>query len=253
MTNIQVKFTGLAEIQRELRDFSERRYRSVVATALTRTAKALSGEWQQDINTRLDRPTPRTQKAARIESARADKLYARVAIKDAAAGGMAPADYLQQQEFGGGRLRKKFEQALISSGAMPAGYFTVPGEGAVRDGYGNVSRAQIVAVIRQLGTDFSPGYQHVISKSTSKRLQTMAKHGRRYIVIPPGNARISAGVYERQGRALKAIFLFKRSVTYQRRLDLLDTAPAKVNTIAAVEFDRALAASIARLRARGSR
>lgn len=249
---INVSFKGLKEVQAGLRDFSERRLRAVAATALTRTAKGIAAEWQKEINTKLDQPVSRTQKAVRIETARADKLSAKVAIKDKTTSGMAPADYLMQQEYGGGRLVKKFEQALIASGAMPGGYITVPGRGAVRNAYGNVSRATIIAVIAQLGRDFSPGYQRNISKSATKRAATQAKRGKRYIVMPVGHPTVSAGIYERDaGRTLSAVFLFKKTVQYSRKLTLQATSKDKVAVIATAEFDKALAESIARLSSRG--
>lgn len=250
---INVKFTGLREVQSAMSDFSERRLKAVAATALTRTAKRVAVEvWQKEIDSKIDRPVARTKSAVRIEGARADKLSAKVAIKDKTSSGMAPADYLMQHEYGGSRLVKKFEQALIASGAMPAGYITVPGRGVERNGYGNVSRSTIIAVIAQLGTDFSPGYQRTISKSATKRAASQAKRGKRYIVMPVGHPTVSAGVYERgAGRTLSAIFLFKKVVQYSRKLTLQSSSKDKVPAIAAAEFDRALSESIARLNARG--
>ena len=251
---IKIDIKGLQELQAGLKDFSDRRLRAVTATALTRTAKQLSGAWQKEINAKIDQPVARTQKAVRIEPARADKLSAKVAIKDTTSTGLAPADYLMQHEYGGSRLVKKFEQALIASGAMPAGYITVPGKGVDRNGYGNVSRAIITAVISQLGKDFSPGYQQTISKSAAKRAKSQAKHGKRYIVMPVGHPTVSAGVYERRaGRTLSAVFLFKQTVKYSRKLTLQSSAGDKVAVIAAAEFDRALAESIARLNTRNAR
>jgi len=250
---IDIKLDGLAQVQDTFREVSDRRLRAIAATTLTRTAKRLSKQWQGEIDRAIDRPVARTQKAVRIEPARADSLTAMVALKDAVGQGMAPGQYLQQHEHGGGRLVKKFEQALINSGAMPSGYITVPGRGAGIDGYGNVSRATIIAVIAQLGRDYSPGYQRVISKSSAKRAASMARHGRRYIVMPVGNKSVSPGVYERRSdRTVSAVFLFKKMVSYSRKLTLQASAQELAPAIAAEEFDRALSESLARLAARGA-
>ena len=250
--NIDVRFGGLQEVADSIRDFSERRMRAVVATALTRTAKGLSAQWQKQIDTVLDRPVARTMSAVRIESANAGKLSAKVAVKDKAGSGMAQADYLGQHEYGGSRLVKKFERALISSGAMPSGYITVPGRGAARDANGNVSRATITAVISQLGKDFSPGYQRTISRDAVRRARSQARHGRRYIVMPVGHPSVSAGIYERgAGRVLSMVFAFKRVVGYSRKLTLQSSATGVVHVIAEAEFNRALSESVARLGARG--
>lgn len=117
--SLNVKMSGLQELRAELLGFSERRIKAAAATALTRTAKTLAGDWQKDINAKIEQPMAQTKKAVRMEPARANKLSAKVALKDAArAGGMSPNDYLQQHERGGSRLVKKFERALIASGAM---------------------------------------------------------------------------------------------------------------------------------------
>ena len=251
---VKVEIQGLKELQAGMKDFSERRMRAVVATALTRTAKAVGERWQGTINRTIDRPTARTQRATGFTGANAAKLEATVFLKDRMQG-TAPAVYLGPQEFGGARLLKKFERALVASGAMPSGFVTVPGRHATLDGYGNVSRAQLVAVIRALGQDYSPGYQRVISKSTTRRLAAQAKHGRQYVAVSvreSGKYRVKPGIYERMPDGhRKAIFLFKNSVSYKKKLSLTDRASvADIQSIAQAEIDRALQESLARLAAR---
>lgn len=254
--DIKLKIEGLDELRAGLKDFSERRMKAAIATALTRTAKTVASGWQEQINTRLDRPNLRTQRATSFTGASAQSLASTVFVKDKSEGGTAPDQYLKPQVTGGGRILKKFENALVASGAMPRGYVTVPGRHATRDVYGNVSRGQLVAVISQLGADFSPGYQRVISKSATKRLASQAKRGRKYVVIRPTEARkanASAGIYERMpDGSRRAIFLFKPSVSYQKRLDLTsDSAQSKVVAVLRSEVDRAIEESMQRLRSSG--
>ncbi len=253
---IGIDITGLKEVRAGLKDFSERRMKAVVATALSRTAKAVKEDWGSRLGHEVDRPTPLTLNAVRMKGATATALQAEVLLKDKVSKGLAPSEYLQPQVFGGGRLLKRFEDALVKSGAIPQGYVTVPGKHAALDGYGNVSRAQLVAVIRALGQEYSPGYQRVISKSTAKRLQSMARHGRQYVAIAPKDARkarVSPGIYERMvDGSRKAIFLFKRSVHYKQRLTLMDRASvASIQALAQREIDRALSESLVRLAQKG--
>ena len=249
---ISIQVDGLDDIRRALSEFSDRRFDATVATALTRTAKEVSKDWQDQINTRIDRPTPRTKSAATFLSANAQTLTARVLVKDQGSG--SPAEYLGPQERGGGRTVKRFEQALIAGGAMPHGYITVPGRSAARDAYGNVSRALIVAVIADLGAALSPGYQRVISKSTAKRLATRVRRGLSYVAVSPEAASergISAGIYEmKSGKAMKAVFLFVRAVTYKRQLSLLgkEGSEAAVERRMQQELDRAIGESWRRLK-----
>lgn len=252
--SLNVKMSGLQELRAELAGFSDRRLRAAAATGLTRTAKRLASDWQKEISTKIDQPMAFTQKATRIEPARADKLTAKVALKDVnRSGGLSQQDYLQQHERGGSRLVKKFERALIASGAMPKGYITVPGRGADQNGYGNVSRGIITAVISQLGQDFSPGYQRTISKNAAKRAKSQARHGKRYFVMPVGNqSGVNPGIYVRGAdRMMRMVFAFKQLVQYSRKLTLQSSSPFKVRDISVEEFDRAISESLKRLRARG--
>lgn len=249
---IDIQVTGIKELQRDLKDFSERRFKSTVSTALTRTAVQVRKDWQGQINTVVQGPTPLTNKAVAFTGAKADKLEAQVFLVNRG-GAASPSEYLRPQEFGGGRNVKKFERALISAGAMPSGYITVPGSAAKLDGFGNVSRAQLVDVIRALGSQYSPGYQRVISKSANKRLAAQARSGRQYIAVSPVDAkrfRVSPGIYERMADgSRKAIFLFKNGVTYRKRLGLLDKTADIERTLQA-EVARAIEQSAARLAAK---
>lgn len=252
---LTVKLEGLAEMRAQLREFSDRRFRAAVVTSLTRAAKEVSKDWQEQINRRLDTPVARTQSATLSMGANAESLQAEARVKDQVPG-TPPATYLNPQERAGNRRVKLFEQALQNAGAMPRGYITVPGRGATLDAYGNVSRSQIIAVITQLGTDYSPGYARVIPKTVAGRLAAMQRHGKSYIAVRPGEeaARtVSPGIYERgPSGGLRAVFLFQRFATYRKRLDLEREAAAAAPDIIGAEFARAVSESFARLQARGS-
>lgn len=252
----KIEVTGLEGLRKELEQFSERRLNAAVATAMTRTVKRISEGWQGQINREIDRPAPRTGRSTAFTGAQAARLEAHAFVKDAMPG-LPPAAYLAPHESGGSRRTKKFEQALISSGAMPAGYVTVPGRHATIDGYGNVSRALIVAVIAQLGADYSPGYQRVISKSTEKRLARQKRLGRTFISVSPDQAKrfnLNPGIYERMpDGSRKAVFLYQRGTSYRRRLNLIDSGKRDAGAMVQQEFSRAVGESLARLQARGAR
>lgn len=251
---LDIQVTGINELRSEFKEFSERRLNAVVATALTRTAKTVSQGWSANIRGAIDRPTDRTIKAVSFTGARADSLQSIVFLKDRM-GDASPSVYLAPHEFGGDRLLKKFERALISSGAMPSGHFTVPGKHATLDGYGNVSRSQLVAVIRSLGSQYSPGYQRVISRDAKKVLKAQSRHGRQYVAVTPqeaSRARVSPGIYERMADgSRKAIFLFKSGVVYKKRLRLVDRQSVQdVERTLQLEVTRAVNESLARLAAK---
>ena len=64
--SMNVKISGLKELQAELAGFSERRLRAAAATGLTRTANRMAVEWQKEIDTKIDQPTAFTMKAVRV-------------------------------------------------------------------------------------------------------------------------------------------------------------------------------------------
>ena len=248
-----MQLTGLQQLRAQLAGVSDRRLAAIAATGLTRTAKRASALWQERIDAKVDRPVALTRKAVRIESARASKLSAKVAIKDVSGKGLSQAEYLQQHEYGGGRVVKKFERSLIASGVMPQGYITVPGRGVGRDAYGNVPRSTIIAVLRQVATSVTKGYAKTISRDAGRRARANARHGTRYFVMPVGNPQgVSPGIYSRDAMgALRMVFAFRRLVQYSRKLTLEQAARDSIPTIATEELERALRESLARLRALG--
>lgn len=247
--NITIDTRELERAAKAIGGFSDRRLAATIATALTRTARAVEADWRRQFAAELDRPTPLTQRAAVVIGAKADNLRAEVKLRDATARGTAPAEYLAPQEAGGDRRLKRFEQALVRAGAMPAGQRAVPGEGAQRDGYGNVSRAQIVQVLNQLAAGrTSVGYSRVIGRTAEKRAASARRAGRVYVALPQGSGPISPGIYERQGRGLKAVFLFVSSVRYRSRLKLIEQGGSVAARVVQAEGVRALGEQVQRLR-----
>lgn len=247
--NLTIEVQGLAELHAGLRDFSDRRLDASTATGLTRVTRAVAESWRQQLASRFDRPTPATTRAVVTTMATARKLEAEVRIRDQGSG-TPPVAWLAPEEFGGGRLVKKFERALQAQGSMPAGSHAVPGPAAKLDAYGNVSRSQIVQVIAQLGAQFSPGYARVISPSAGKRAAKALATGRAYIAITDRRGRLSPGVYERNGRRLSAVFYFVSGAQYRKRTDLIDTAKREAPALLDREIGRAIQESAARLAAR---
>jgi len=207
----------------------------------------------------LDRPMQVTLNSVRVKTALADDLRAELYIKDDAmrAGEPSPAGWLSPNEQGGGvgRYVKKFEKALIAQGAMPAGMLVVPGPAARLDGFGNISRGQIVQVLNQLGAELSPGYRRVISANGAKRLASAKRSGRLYVAIAKKVGNLRPGVYVRGGRGmreLRLVFAYVSRVSYSKRLALQETTVQRAPLVLDRQLARAIAESRQRLTARGS-
>lgn len=220
--NIDIDTRDIDRLRKGFGQFSDRRFQSGLAEALNRTARSIGDEWGGQLATRLDRPTATTRRGVLVKRADLGRMTAEIRLKDVigGSGGKAPAEYLAPQEFGGQRTLKKFERALQARGAMPLGSKVVPGKYARLDGFGNVSRGQIVQVLNQLGADLSVGYKRVISASPAKQARAAARSGRQYVAIVKRTGRLSPGVYERKSGDLLPVFFYVTRATYGKRLEL---------------------------------
>lgn len=254
MTTVTIK--GLEELRATLAGFSDRRFESAIAEALNRTARHVADVWGGQLATRFDRPTAMTYRAAFV-SQRADvgRLTAAVSLRDTVPNnGIAPAEYVLTHEQGtGDRRLKKFERALVASGAMPGGHKVVPGKHAKLDNFGNISRGQIVQVLNQLGEALSEGYQQVISRNAARRAASAAKRGRRYVPVPRPIGKLEAGVYERKDNRLLPVFFFVSSTRYRKGISLMETGTRTAERDIGIELTRAIEKRIASLVARSAR
>lgn len=250
MLTIQVE--GLDAARRTVDGFSDRRFAAAIATALTRTGRQLQQAWRAELEADLDRPTPLTLRAPVSSTASAGNLVVELSLRDQArSGDIAPSEYLATQEQGGDRRLKKFERALVARGNMRAGQRAVPGQYAKLDGYGNVSRGQIVQVLAQLGTAFSPGYARVISPDGARRARNAARSGNTYIAVPDARGKLRPGIYRKFGGDLLPVFFFVSGARYPRRTNLVEAAKRLTAQRFPAELRRSLAENQARVNAKG--
>ncbi|MBN8493219.1 MAG: hypothetical protein J0M00_17565 [Burkholderiales bacterium] len=248
---VKIQIDGLAAARATVEGFSDRRFAAAVATALTRTGKPVQEAWRLQLGEKLDRPTPLTLGAPMRTDATAEKLVVEVALREQVrAGATPPSEYLATQEQGGDRGLKKFERALIARGTMRAGQRAVPGQYAQLDGYGNVSRGQIVQVLAQLGTAFSPGYAQVISADATRRARNAARTGNTYVAVTAPRGKLQPGIYRKFSGDLLPVFFFVSRTRYPRRTKLMDAARQLATTRFPAELERSLAEHQARVNAR---
>jgi hypothetical protein len=188
----------------------------IVAKSLTFAAQAS----QRAILAELPRvfeggATRYTLNATRVESATADKLVARVAVKDRTTNnGTLPEDYLFPQVFGGPRKEKRFERAMRYAGLLQGQERAVLGEGAPVDQFGNLKRGEIQKILTATRSAFDPAQR----KANSARSRRNAKKA------PYFAARIGKtwGVWRRigtEGEIEPLLIFVTRQPRYARRLD----------------------------------
>lgn len=215
---------GKEELFANFREFSERRAAAAIATALTRTALDVKRGLLQQLPKVFDRPTPYTLNSLYTRPATAQRLQASVYFKDDAAAsnqGTPATKYLMPEVTGGQRRTKRFEVALQAAGALPKGWFTVPGAGANIDRYGNLTAGQIIQILSQLRITMLSGFTRNMSFDARKAIAAQRRAGGRFFVVPPGVKTLAPGIYMREliGRNITPVVIFVRQANYKARFD----------------------------------
>lgn len=247
---MEIQIKGLDDLRRTLTQFSDRRFNAAIATALTRTAKVVQDEMRGELRATFDRPTPFTLNAMRMWPATADRLVARVGFRDDGTGGVNANNYLLPNVEGGERRDKRLEAALRAISALPAGWRAVPGQGAVIDSYGNMSRGQIIQILSQLRVTLTSGFDRNMSTDARRQIAAQRRAGGRYFVIPVGNrSGTQPGVYQREfyGRGITPVMVFVSGARYQARWPFWANAQRRAEAHITREVERSVGEHIAKL------
>lgn len=211
--------TNFPEVQRQLTALG-RQMPFALSLALNKTAEWVETDVRRAMRTSFDRPTPFFLRSLRIVRSTKTKLEAKVWFKDRGLGDNASKVALPHIE-GGKRGFKQFEARLRAIGAIPAGWYAVPGKGAKLNAYGNMSPGQLSLLLNYVGAYREAGFNTIQSKD---RLKLKRKKGVQYFIAKPGNAqRLLPGIYKKTttgfGTALQSMVIFVRNARYKRRFD----------------------------------
>lgn len=270
---LTIQITGLEDLRRNIQDLSERRIKAAVATAMTRTAVKARDALKAELMRSIDKPTPYTVRAIKYSAASANRLVAAVgfdvaAIQDVYGNvvryadlgpGQTPAGkYMQWTTNGGARTQKRFEKALQAVGALPSGWRAVPGSRAKVNAYGN----QNVGEIRQILSWFDAAELVAGSRQNMgpagrarRRKGTKKTAGFEYVYIPPGTKGLrQPGIYRRTkfalGSRVEPVVIFVKQANYRKQFDFYGVTQREIDRNLAPEFNKAIAASIARMGAK---
>jgi hypothetical protein len=203
----------------------ERVYRDQIpfatSLAINATARKAKDKMPGVLERLLDRPKPFTTRSGFfVTNSSKTNLSATVGLKD------KQAEYLAPLLAGQVRKIKASEQKFL-------GRYFVPTKNAPVDGYGNVSKTNLLAILRA-------------ATATDAEWK-----GKRIVVLAKPAGRLPAGVYaanKRRGtktatRGLTALLLFVgRAPSYRRRIRLAD----EINQVVRAEFATDFAAAMAR-------
>lgn len=246
-------------LARQFTEIEQKNLPFATMQAVNATAFAIRQSWADVAPRVFDRPVPLTIKAAQYEKATKARPYAVVKLRDEASGGNPPAKYLLTEVEGGVRRKTGLELLLQAKGAMPAGMFAVPGQGAELDAYGNLKKGQISAVLSRLGARQDP-LQNETEVSRDRRRKRAAKRGTRggeYFALSTKRGRMLPGIYQRFatgfGSAVKSLVIFVRSTRYKPRYDIFGLAQRSWDKLMPFHFARELEKAIQSSKFRGSR
>lgn len=254
MIAINVK-VDISRALAKLDNFKKNQVPFATAKALTKTAQAVAEAERKEMRDVFDRPTPYTMAAIYVKSATKKNLVAKVGIKNFAGKGNPASKFLAAQITGGTRRQKKFEKALQAVGAMPHGYFAVPGSGAKLDQYGNIMPSLIVQLLSYFKAFPEMGYK---ANMTDKRKAQLAKgkakrgiQGVVYFVGRPGgnSANYPLGIWARYtfnaGSFVSPVLIFVPHAQYKAIFDFYYVGKKVVERVFKTEFRAAMAEAMA--------
>lgn len=234
------------------------------ALALTRTAQFVERKEREEIPRIFDRPTRFTQNSTWVRPATKQRLWAEVKIKDESLKAVPPIKWLAPQIYGGTRELKRFEQRLVTAGAMPPGHFAVPASGADFDAFGNMSRGEIVRMLSDLQSHWDPR-QNTTARSRQRRRRSRTKRPTFYFSTWPVSARtahLRPGIYKRVGAVaglaagitagfktpIKPVLIFVKRVRYRKRFRFFEIADQTARMRFPIEFALAMRQALATAR-----
>lgn len=242
MININAKFDVKSALE-QLAYAKDKQLPFATSLAINNTAKIIKEREIHEMRDVFDRPTPYVLNSIFIKPSNKQNLTATVGIKDT---GRKPAAKILLAEIDGGSRRLKgYEIALRAAGALPNGYYTVPGEAATMDQYGNIAPSQIRQILSFFRANRDVGYT---SNSTDKTRAKLAKSTKNRRGISYFSGRVGDGksplgiwmrIYSNFGTAIRPILIFVRDVNYQPIYDFDYVAKLAYEQNYNAEFEKA--------------
>jgi hypothetical protein len=218
---LEVKLSGnLAKVRKEIADARTTRIPTITRNAINDSAVIARDAEKQRIRAAFDRPVRFTVNAPVFPAhlrATTQHQEATIMVRDEARGGTAPSVYLKPEIEGGPRPLKPFERILRNAGILRSGEFAVPARGVTLNAYGNISGNVIQNILSQLKAFGEVGF--LANETPRSRKRAGKRRAVRYFMPRQGTATsLPRGIYERRGRAIKAVLIFVRQAPrYQAR------------------------------------
>jgi hypothetical protein len=246
--------TNYPEVARWYGDV-QKQARFATSRALNATANVVRDNLRAEARRVFDRPTPYIVNSFKVRrySSR-DNLEAEIGATYMGGKGVDPERLLEAEIAGGPRRLKSSERALQRAGILPGGHFTVPGEAAPLDQYGNIKGSFLVQLLSYFQAFSEQGYK---ANMTGKRKAQLAKRGTNargfrtingveYFVaygrLRGGKTKhLHPGIWSRSGTHgsnVKPVLMFVRRPNYKPRLNIERVAERAVSSTFGPAFGR---------------
>lgn len=210
---VVINVQGIAGVRAMLRRLDEEQLPFAMALGLTQMAQRVKEAEVEEMKQVFDRPTPFTLNSLFLKPATKTRQQSQVWLRDFAAKGTPATKYLLPQIMGGEREPKRSEKHLRRRGILRDNEFLVPARTAPLDRYGNISRANIVAMLSNLGAQFDP-------------LQNTTTAQKRFFAQRSGGRLI---IFRRVRGRVEPFMISVRSPRYKKRFAFFDVSDRTVN------------------------
>ncbi|MBK8184805.1 MAG: hypothetical protein IPK63_18760 [Candidatus Competibacteraceae bacterium] len=214
---MEVKITGIEEVQKLLRNLSEKELKYATVVGTNRIAYAVMRAQREEVKSTFQGPTKFIQTGIRYEKATFSKPTARAYWTD------ERNTYIEPHVFGINRATKKIEDVFRGRAIMGRSQWIVPGPGAPLDKFGNPTRA----FYRKL-------YDAADGLARNKKYGSWFSNKK--------------GVFERRGGSIIPLVFFTAAPKYKTQYKFYETGTATANAVAPQIMSETVAKAIARSR-----
>lgn len=231
---VELKFEGLARVQRQLAGLTGEQAKQSFAKAINDTAFYLRRQMQAEMRAVFDRPTAYVLRSVQVKQATPQKLEATVLPTYFGGKGVDPQQILDAQSDGGKRRDKRSEVALRRIGILPNGFQTAipetpfPGSD---DGNGNLKGSFLVQLLSYFQALGEQGYKANMTAKRKRNLETKGTKtmsARRYFVSygalrSDKTGHLAPGIWASTGThgvLVRPVLMFVKAGTYRSRLNL---------------------------------
>ncbi len=207
-----------------LNSYTRKGIKYAVSMAMTWTARDGAKAFGEELKSKLDRPTPLTQRASRYRPATKDRTEYDVYVQDEASKGNPPSKYLRALILGGYRANKRSETLLRAKGILPPGFQVEPGADAQLDRYGNLRGGGALYVQILSGLKAFQERGHMMNRTARSEGLPRKKPLGEFFVLSSVKTKTPTGVYTRKGKRVLQILAFTpKRAKYAKTLDFKAT------------------------------